>query len=330
MIKEKELTNYLNGRGFAVLLGVILLIASAVAAIFGRYAEPVGGYGIFFPAFESMIANPIVSWAANIAAIGGICVVLLLLQKLYNFIRSYTSIFVSAFLILQLANPALCTRLYGGTMMCLIVIGLVAMMFSCYQDKDSQRSIFTAFCALTFCALFQYSFLFLLPVFFIGFIQMRAMNLRGAIAALLGIITPLWILVPTLIFLGIMPADWSILKAPQFMDLWSGSGAINWHELAILVATLLLAIVLSAANLLHIINYNLQIRSYNGFFLVLTIATAVMMCIDLKNIAFYQPIVNMCIAIQVGHDFTINANKKRYIPMLILMALAATSYCMSI
>ena len=330
MLKEKDVIGFLNGRDFAVLLGVLLLIASVVAALLGNVQVPVGGNGVFFPAFHQLIPNPLLSWAVNLAAIGGVCVLLLLLQKMHTFIRSYTSIFVSAFLILQIASPMLCVRLFGGTLMCLLVISMVSLMFACYQDKDSQRSVFAIFASISACAMFQYSFLFLLPVFFVGFVQMRAMNLRSALAAILGIITPYWIVAPTMMFFGAMPLNWSAINAPQLQNLWSINPAdLQLHSIILWVATLALAIVLSALNMLHLINYNLQTRSCNGFFVVLTFATAAMMCIDFRNISFYLPILNMCIAIQIAHSFTINKSEKRYIPILILIALALTSYSLN-
>ncbi|MEG0701665.1 MAG: hypothetical protein RR442_09110, partial [Muribaculaceae bacterium] len=105
---------------------------------------------------------------------------------------------------------------------------------------------------------------------------------------------------------------------------------LAWGNITILIVsfggTLLIGIVLLIANMLHIFKYKLQIRAYNGFIIILLFTAAVMIGVDYQNMLNYIPLLNCCVAIQVGHFYTINTFKRRYIPIALFMVGYITLY----
>ena len=94
--------------------------------------------------------------------------------------------------------------------------------------------------------------------------------------------------------------------------------ALRKFLLALRVTLLiLLLVVLIGVNVLRIISYKMQVRAYNGFFLILSLFTMVMMVLHYDNMLTYLPILNMCLAVQIAHTFTINNYLRRYIPYLL-------------
>jgi len=162
--------------------------------------------------------------------------------------------------------------------------------------------------------MFQYTFVYLIPVFFIGFLQMRAMYIRSALAMLFGLVTPFWIVLG----LGIIGLE--DLHAPQLANVWEHLGVEQYRNVIILLSvTAFVTIVLLIANVLQIINYKMQVRAYNGFFLVLTILTMIVMAVDFDNVMVYFPVLNLCLSIQIAHSFTIQKYLRRYIPYLLFV-----------
>ncbi|MGN1245961.1 MAG: hypothetical protein ACI4UN_04940, partial [Muribaculaceae bacterium] len=189
--------------------------------------------------------------------------------------------------------------------------------------RDAQRSIFITFAILMLGASIHYACIYLIPVFMLGFMQMRVMSFKGFLAMCVGLVTPPWIMLG----LGIVsPED---ITLPEMQNVWSLlSSGESWLLLAVVITSAVLLVALMVVNLMQIYSYKTQIRAYNGFFSVLSIATMIMMAADYGNILSYLPVLNCCIAVQVAHSFTISDNPRRFIGILLMIAACGASYGM--
>ena len=320
---EEKINVFLNSRTFTVLLAILLLCSTHVAHLTGTFMNVDSGNGIFYSLSTRLIDNSLVSMGLNVVGILAITALTVLLNKNFGFIRAVTFSYASMFLLLQLANPFVCTQFYAGTAMCLVMVISMFVLFSTYQEKGfCQQRIFLIFALLAFCCMFQYAFLVLLVAFLIGFFLMGAVDVRGVLAMLLGIVTPFWIMIG----LGIThPLS---ARLPLIETIWT-----SWHlpQVQLVITTTavvaVLSILLLIVNMFTILNYRLQIRVYNYFFIVLTVVDIFMMCIDYRNMMIYIPILNWCLAIQVAHAFTINGNiLRRYIPVVIMIVAGLGAY----
>lgn len=220
---------------------------------------------------------------------------------------------------LQVSDPYVTTTLFDGTLLALFVVATTYIIFNSFQSSTSKRSIYITFTILSAACTFQYAFLYLIPVYFIGFLQMRAMSLKGTIAMILGLITPFWIL------LGFGIVTFSDFMPPHLANVWDHLDLTQSGMLISSAAiTGLLTLILLVVNAFHILSYRTQIRAYNGFFTILSVFTILAMMIDYNNILIYLPMLNICLAIQMAHFFTINTYRRRYL-IIFLFIIACTA-----
>ncbi|MCH4154866.1 MAG: hypothetical protein LKF31_01035 [Muribaculaceae bacterium] len=321
MAREDSIKHFLNGRYFVIITIVMLIGATLFSESLGCISGNTSSYGICFLSSNLWVGDRLTSVLLNLLLILLIAMLMGVLNKSFNFIRAVTYISSSMFFMLELANPYATSQLYSGTLMCLVVLIAVFIMFRSYDNNQAQHSIFIVFVLLGLCCMAQYAFIFMMPIFFIGFCQMRIMSLRGLLAMLLGVIAPFWILVG----LGVVPI--TSFTFPKMVSVWS---ALSMPQISLLIiiegVTAFIGIVLLLLNMNHIFNYRKQIRSYNGFFSVLMGGTIVMMAIDYRNLLTYVPLLNTCVAIQLGHFYTINTHSRRYILILVLTACCIFSF----
>lgn len=310
MIRENDINKFVNGRQFIILTAVLFVIASIVAHFKGVSHAQVLGEGAHKSfMLESM---PVVSLLLNVVEVIGACVLLSFLNKTFTFIREVTYVFASSLLLLSIANPYTITQLNEGTVLSVVLVVVTGIVFGFYQDFYSQRKVYITFVILMTCGMLYPVFYYLLPVVLIGFMQMRVMSLRSVFAMLFGIATPLWISLG----LGLLTID--EIAVPHVVTPWS-SMVVTYsvYEIMLAVITSFVLVVLIGVNVLRIISYKMQVRAYNGFFLILSLFTMVMMVLHYDNMLTYLPILNMCLAVQIAHTFTINNYLRRYIPYLL-------------
>ena len=319
MAKREHINEYFNGRSFMVLC-VILLVAVTVAAT-ALGVEPLAnqGQGIFFSFKAPLIADNLVSAVVNVLCLlltGGI---LLAVNKVYTFVRSMTHLCVSAFFLLQMANPSGLVTFHAGTLMCVVMALTLPPLFAAYQDRHSQRSIFLIFALVAAGCMFHYGFLVLIPAFLLGFLYMGVLNLKGVLAMLFGLVTPFWIVLG----LGIVhPAD---AVAPQWiMQQWPAVTPL----IVLAAVTAVLGVVLAAMNLHTIMNYRMQTRVYNAFFIITMALAIIASCMDYQDLNIYLPLLNLMVAVQVAQVHSLRTSPFRYIFLLLLIA-GCAGFCVA-
>lgn len=316
MFRERDINKFLNGRHFLIMATVLFVIASVVANFSAKNLLLQGSAnGTCFHSIYGVNISEYLSAAMEIAGLLVVGVLLSLLNKYFSFIRDVTYIYAPSFLLLCVTFPYMLTHAYDGMMLSVITLFLAGIVFSTYQSPYPQRRVFLTCVILSTCCMFQYAFVYLIPVIIVGFIQMRAMTMRSAMAMFFGFVTPFWIALGT----GIVTLD-SFLS-PVYSNVWSGIDNADMKYIVALVVTIVvLTIVLIGVNVLQIINYKMQVRAYNGFFLVLSVCTIIVMAIDYTNVLVYLPMLNVCLAIQIAHLFSTKKYLRRYIPYLLFVA----------
>jgi len=189
-------------------------------------------------------------------------------------------------------------------------------LFASYQDRHSQRSIFLIFAIVATGSMFHYGFLALIPAFLLGFLNMGVMNLKGWLAMAFGLFTPFWIA------LGMGIASPANLVVPHISGIWN----IGWslHEdLMLIVAGVIavLGIILAVMNLMTIMNYRMQTRVYNAFFIFVLAMLVIALCIDCDSAAVYLPLLGLMTAVQIAHAHTLRATMPyRFVFILLMIA----------
>lgn len=320
MAIEERIDEFFHGRQFMLVAWLAMAVSAVVAAHSGTLVVVDHGHGIFFDYSHFLSGYPVLSTLANVLVVTVIGVLLQLLNKVYGFVRSSTSLLASTFYLLTMANPYTAHTLYAGTALALVLVLGTFYLYVSYLNPKAQHSIFLTFVVITTSAMFHWLFVLLLVIFMIGFMEMRVMQWRGIVAMLLGIITPFWIV------LGL-----GIVAPTQFMPIhlsavWSLPQLPQWGVFIVsVVVTALAGIVLACVNLYTIIGYRLQWRLYNAFVIVVGLITIVAMCVFFHDIQVLLPMLNVFLAVEVAHAFTIAKWQRRYIMGFVLVAWSVLS-----
>ncbi len=321
MTIEERIDDFFHGRQFMAVAWLAMAVSAIVAATSGRMSYVDTGYGMFFDHDELLAGRPVLSAVLNVLVVTGIGLLLQLLNKVYTFVRSNTSLLGASFYMLTMANPYTSYSLSVGTAMAFVLVLGAFYLFVSYMNPKAQFSIFLTFAVVTTFTMVHWAFVLLLIVFMLGFMQMQVMRWRAIVAMLLGIITPLWIA------LGM-----GIVSPSQFMPLqlstvWSTPQVAQLGMFLVsVIITAVVAIVLTVINLYTIIGYRHQWRVYNAFFMITGIITIVAMCLLYHDIQVFLPLLNVMLAVEVAHAYTISRGQRRYIIGLVLVAWAVVSY----
>ena len=321
-----RLTQYVHTRYFGVGVGMLAFIAACIYFIGGYCTEVLGEKGLALPSANEWISTPFVDFVAGIAGAAITATIMLFLCNVHNVLRSISSLYMALYAFMQLATPDLYTQFYTGTLLAMVVPLCIFLLFSCYHEPDSTKLVFVIFLILSFLAATQYCFIFYIPAFLIGLGLMRILNIRSIIAALLGIITPWWILFG---FGLINPTD---VHMPTFASIFS---IIDYEETFMLLITIGVTVFIMFScymlNLMKTIAYNAQARAINGTFSVVSLITVVSMCIDYHNIISYVPLLNFCAAKETTHYLSTHRADKSFIVVYFILAFYATMFvCQSI
>lgn len=281
----------------------------------GDFADLSGGIGIGIANPATWIRSSGASLLASLASMAFTGALMIYLNRVYNVLRSLTSMVAGMYFVMLTSLPQVIDTFYAGDLAALLLLLCVALMFSTYADPNSQRRIFLIFFLITLAGLTDFAFALYLPVFLIGCVQMRTLSLRTFLAALLGAITPPWIL------LGFGWINIEDLHWPQISYAWSAlNDPDTLKALAVTGFTIFCAIGFTIANLLKILSYNARTRAFNGLLTLLLTATILFILVNFSNFTFYFPLLCALTAYQIAHFFTYRRTRRSYIPILLLMA----------
>lgn len=312
---EAAINRFINSRVLTWLTAVVGIVAAyAMLLFFGTPSVP-PVEGLFGGGLDHLLPSGILSWAVNMVVVFVAAVMLNWLNKTYVFIREHTMMFVTVFLCATLSNPVVSTSLGTPTLLALALVVCTYVMFGTFQQRDSQSVAFLITMILTVCAMQSFVFALYIPVFIVGFFQMRIFTLRTLLAVLVGIVVPVW---TATAFGWIDPAQ---VRLPDLLGgIATLRGGVDAGLLLQPMFMVAVGTILGLSNALTLISYRQQLRAYNGFINVMAVATVLFMVADVSHAEAYAVVANMLAAVQVAHFFTIRKMPKLYIVFFALMA----------
>lgn len=320
-MKASTLSQFLHTRNFAALLIVVSIIGALAAYSGGNVLPLPADKGLALPSPNRWITSPGLSLAISLALNLFVAMLTVYINRAYNVLRNMSMLFAGLFFVMQAATPSLVCQFYGGIVVCTVLVVSSLMLFSIYGNPDSTRRVFLIFFFVSLAALFQYALLFYIPLLLLGCAQMRVLNLRSFLAAIVGCVTPVWILVG----FGVIALD--DFRSPDFISYFSMMTAREIMPIAVAVAvTMLIGVLFTLLNLMKILSYNSRNRAYNGFIALMLFMTAALVVVDFVDIAVYLPLLNCCAAFQVGHFFILHKGKHSYIGTLLILLIYVALY----
>lgn len=238
-------------------------------------------------------------------------------NKQFNMLRSDTLLPVSLFISMSVAIPYLDITLSINNTIAPVTLGCAFLLFTTYGDPAPQRRSFLVMCILSAMTMVSAAFLYLIPVFILGCVQMRTFNFRTILAIIMGLVTPYWIALGS----GIMSAD--DIEWPSISTVTLDS--TTWPIVTLLgvtALTIIAGIIFTSANIMKVYSYNSRSRAFNGFFTLLLLATAILTILDFNNLTRYLPLLMAMTSYQASHYFVIHYTAPRgWIAIATFMAL---------
>jgi len=279
---------------------VMAVVMTCMAYRSGQVSDIAGSRGTVFPSPNQWLPPGELSLVISLLLMSLTVISFIALNKVFNFMRAPSALAASLYIVMLASQPVVAGQFYGGTLMCMVLLGVTAALFSSYGDRTATRRVFLIFMLLSLASLIQYAFMFYVPVAIIGLAQMRILNFRSVMAMIIGMICPVWILYG----FGLM--DFSDIGWPNFTSTLSQLGLPGMITVFSAVGvTIILGFGAMCFNLMKILSYNARYRSYNGFLTLLMLATMLFCIVDYVNLSVYFPILSLSCAAQVAHYFSI-------------------------
>ena len=312
---EQRLTDFLRSRGFAWLL---TMVATAVACISFMRPMPAtpADMGLWLPSPGLWLSDsPSTSFVCAMAGSIATALAMVAVNRVFNLLRTVSVLFAGLFMLLQSATPTELTRFSGAPLLAVAILMSMTALYASYQSRHNTRRVFLIFMTITTGAMFQYGFMPYLIVALIGCYQMRLLNLKCILAALIGVVTPLWCCLAA----GII--DPMAMRLPPMPDPHLFFSLPVAPKLTVATAVSLPAgLVCGTLNLMKVISMNARTRAMHGFLAVTGIASGVLCIMDFNNVVFYAGLLNACTAFQVAFTVRLYSHRRAYIAVIALTA----------
>lgn len=300
----------------------LVMAASAFYALSCGAVEPFSGDdGLVFPSPNEWTSSPVTGLWISLGVCAAVIVMMIFINKVYNIPRTITLIYATFFTVMQTATPAISSQLFSGTLLLAVVSACMMLMFGSFGQTMALRRLFMVFFLLSSATAAQYAVIVYLPVFVIGCAQMRILTFRAVLAAVLGIITPWWIL------LGAGVISFDDFHFPRFVSVFSAPTARDSVILLItLSVTVALTVTAYAMSILKLMTYNARTRACNGLLTLITAATVIAMAFDFNNFMTYLPLLNFCGAFFLSHLFVIRRAERGWVAIISIITVYYALY----
>lgn len=326
-LKELKFTRFLRSKGMAFILAVLSVVMTRQAAVSGHILPDVSNHGFVFPSPQKWWPQGTATMWATILLVLVIAGLMIYVNRRFNVLRTLSVYFGGLFLAMAAATPGVTVFFSGAVLLPIILLAAMSLLYKAFNSRQAPRYVLLAFFLLGSGALFQYGFLFYVPVFLAGIGQMRAFNIKTLLAALMGLFAPLWIAWGG----GLAPFDfWNRMRVEVSLPTTLSVIPGGIPYIASLVFTILLGAVLGMVNFFRIYAYNARARAYNALLSGISIFTAAFAVLNYANSQFYILMLDCCVAFQMGHFFRIYLQRRAYILALALMAVYGGIYVWSV
>ncbi|MFA6582573.1 MAG: DUF6427 family protein, partial [Paludibacter sp.] len=223
----------------------------------------------------------------------------------FTLIRSRT--FLPIFIFVLLLGVWNETHLVNGSHLALTIF-IIALFFTfnMFHNRNASEEAFMGSFLISVSSLFINPLIFLIPVFWIGFIMLQSFSLRTLIASLLGTVTP-WILTFSGQYLIYSKIDFASVFSIQMnldFNLYTFT-LVN----SIYIASMAIILIICLAGMFS--NYSrdaIHTRNKLNFIFLLLIAILILSIIFENQFSSFLPIIALLFSFLISHPFTLKQN----------------------
>lgn len=288
-----------NGIGWAgMALASVIAFAMAVIAYM---LNPVNilrmQMGLCLDSPDLWQISPILSWILNICVIALIPLILYIINKRYNFIRTTEPTFPAVFLVMATSCPWFTQGLNTSTLLCLVNVACLGIIFSTYDQKNAISQMFIIGLVLGLGSMMQYAFLIMVAVYFLCALFMKVLRFKEMLAFLTGIVCPYWMA------LGLGLIHLSDFHMPSMISFFSTN---NDHpDILFLLLGIGLAVfsgfIITLMNFMKLYAGNSKVSAMNLCVMTLGLALVILIFVDYENITAYVISLYLVTAVQISN-----------------------------
>ena len=327
MISDPLLMDFNTGIGKT---GVALAAIVATAMCFlSLWLHPVDiipiQYGLCLPSPDAWGYNNIWSWGVNTVLIGMIALMLYLINKNYNFVRTTEPVLVAVFLIMASSGPWFTQSLNTSVLLCVANVICLGIIFASYDSKNATQEMFVLGVVIGLGSMVQYAFIPMAFVYMLWALFMKVLRIKETLAFIIGMVCPYWIA------LGIGWLHFSDFHFPSINPLFSYSR--DPSEFLILLSGI--AIAAATGFICGIINFmklyagNSKVNAMNLCVSVLGTVSVICILVDFDNIHAYVTTLYLACAVQLANICAIWHPKMPWIvtvvPAMVYIAIFVSS-----
>lgn len=281
-------------------MAVAVLIAIAMSVLSFLY-HPVEiipvQYGICLPSPDSWDFDALWSGIVNLLLIGLITILLYIINRSYNFVRTNEPVLYAVFLIMATSGPWFTEYVNTSVIICLANVICIGIIFDSYDSKNATQQMFILGVVAGTGSMVQYGFLPMAVVYFLWALFMKVLRVKETLALIAGIICPYWIA------LGFGWIRISDLHFPSITPLF-GQTRDHTDFLLMLIGIAVaacLGFIVTIINSMKLYAGNSKVNAMNLCVSALGVASVVCILVDFDNIHAYVLSLYMACAVQIAN-----------------------------
>lgn len=254
-------------------------------------------YGLCLPSPDTWDFPPLWSWFVNTFLIACIALILYLVNRTYNFVRTTEPALVALFLIMATSGPWFTQQINTSILLCLGNVVCMGIIFDTYDTRNATQEMFILGVVIGFGSMVQYAFLPMALVYFLWALFMKVLRIKETIAFGAGILCPYWIT------LGVGWIHFDNFHFPSLTPLFSY--ADDPSEFFILLSGIALAaalgFVLVFINFIKLYAGNSKVNAMNLCVSTLGAVSVICIIVDFDNMHAYVTSLYLACAVQLAN-----------------------------
>jgi hypothetical protein len=302
-----SLKNFIAPRIPLAVLMVSFFIVLWMSAFFGGNFGNLPSQNSTFVDYLQNIIQPN-TLLSNLIGIGFTLLNAFLIAQINNrFTIIRTRTFLPIFVFLLLMGSWNETHIVNGSHLSLTLFIFSLFHFlNMYRDPKASEMAFTGSMFIGVASLIINPLIFLLPVFWLGFVIFQSFSLRTFLATILGLLAP-WIIYLSIFYFFNQQIEFSQLLHVNF-NIAIGELSLTLPRI-IYIAIIILIMIICIFGMYSITNSDaIRTRNNLNFSLLLIISVLILCFIYRNQLASFLPIIALLYALIVSHPFSLKTN----------------------
>lgn len=287
---------------------------------------PAGDLGLCLPSPNQWKIPRFGAWLIDSMLVVASAAVMAAGNKKYNFIPEATPIMPLAIMLLVACNPVTTATLSTSTLLLFINVLSLFIIISTYEEPNATREFFILGTLPAIGAMFQYSFLVMIPVYIGGGLLMKSFRIREFIAFVFGLIAPYWIAIG----LGIV-SPFSF-RLPETLQIFNRKAVESDIFLTLMGAGImaLVGFILSLYNAVRLFSRNSRLRCMHMAFNAMGYVAVLAVIFDFTNFVAYFGTLALWLSIELATMLHFYNIRRPQLALVILLAVFLPLYLIAI